>query len=108
MTGARIREGSGGRPCEDPMLQEWARASTISCLFLCHLTKGWLIICFKPGQKLATLFNLQRDILFCFSIRSLNSVFWLKGVLTYFCKVMSQAAMRVLTCVCVCVLGCEG
>lgn len=31
--------------CEAPVLQEWARASAISSLFSCYLTRGWPMIC---------------------------------------------------------------
>lgn len=63
---------------------------------------------YKPGQNLATPFNWQSDRMFCFSINSQSSEFWLKCVSSYFCKVMSsqQWGRLQVWAVCMCVWGC--
>lgn len=92
-------------PCSWFLLQEWARVSTISHLFLCCLTRGWLLVCrFLFG--LCFLYILTTNQTRIWPHYSIYRVIYIvllfyelmeHHILAYFCEVMSRSAMRVLT-----------
>ena len=54
-----------GDPHSWLLLQEWVRVSTISCLFLCCLSKGWPLVCplmkvKEESEKAGLKLNIQK------------------------------------------------